>query len=59
MNHIYIDQKRCPKTYFEFSTYEYEQDKDGNFISAYPDKNNHSIDAVRYSLQKYWARKGN
>lgn len=59
LNHIYIDQKRCPKTYFEFSTYEYEQDKDGNFISAYPDKNNHSIDAVRYSLQKYWARKGN
>jgi len=43
LNHIYIDQKRCPKTYFEFSTYEYEQDKDGNFISAYPDKNNHCL----------------
>lgn len=59
LNHIYIDKRRCPKTYFEFSTYEYEQDKDGNFISAYPDKNNHSIDSVRYSLQKWWARKGN
>ena len=59
LNHIYIDKRRCPKTYFEFSTYEYEQDKDGNFISAYPDENNHSIDATRYALQKYWARKGN
>ena len=59
LNHIYIDKRRCPKTYFEFSTYEYEQDKDGNFISAYPDENNHSIDATRYALQKYWCRKGN
>lgn len=59
LNHIYIDKRRCPCTWFEFSTYEYEQDKDGNFISSYPDKNNHSIDACRYSLQKYWARKGN
>lgn len=59
LNHIYIDKRRCPKTYFEFSTYEYEQDKDGNFISAYPDENNHSVDAVRYALQKWWARKGN
>lgn len=59
LNHIYIDKRRCPKTYFEFSTYEYEQDRDGNFISAYPDENNHSVDAVRYALQKWWARKGN
>ena len=59
LNHIYIDRKECPYTFKEFSNYEYEQDKDGNFISAYPDKDNHSIDAVRYSLYKYWARKGN
>lgn len=59
LNHIYIDRKECPLTFREFSNYEYEQDKDGNFISAYPDENNHSIDAVRYALQKYWARKGN
>ena len=38
---------------------EYEQDRDGNFISVYPDENNHSIDAVRYALQKYANRKGN
>ena len=59
LNHIYIDKRRCPLTYFEFTTYEYEQDKDGNFISAYPDENNHSIDSVRYALSKYWGRRGN
>lgn len=59
LSHIYIDKRRCPLTYAEFVNYEYEQDKDGNFISAYPDENNHSIDATRYALQKYWSRKGN
>ena len=59
LRHIYIDKKRCPETYKEFTQYEYEQDRDGNFISAYPDENNHSIDAVRYGLEKYSNRKGN
>lgn len=59
LNHIYIDKKRCPLTWKEFTNYEYEQDKDGNFISAYPDKNNHSIDATRYALEKFYKRKGN
>ena len=57
--HIYIDKRRCPETWREFSQYEFEQDKDGNFISAYPDENNHSIDAVRYGMEKYANRKGN
>lgn len=59
LRHIYIDKRRCPYTYKEFIDYEFEQDRDGNFISAYPDANNHSIDAVRYGLEKYWKRKGN
>ena len=59
LRHIYIDSKRCPETYREFTTYEFEQDRDGNFISAYPDENNHSIDCVRYAMQKYCNRKGN
>lgn len=59
LRHIYIDPKRCPETYMEFINYEYEHDKDGNFISAYPDYNNHSIDAVRYALEVFWKRKGN
>lgn len=45
---IYIDKNRCPNTFREFVTYEYEQNKDGQFISSYPDKNNHTIDAARY-----------
>lgn len=59
LNHIYIDKRYCPNTYWEFVNYEYEQDKAGNFISNYPDGNDHGIDAVRYALNKYWARKGN
>ena len=49
--HIYIDRHRCPNTYREFSSYEYDQNRDGQFINAFPDKNNHAIDAVRYGLQ--------
>lgn len=59
LRHIYIDKRRCPETYREFINYEYDTDKDGNFISSYPDRDNHSIDATRYALEKYAGRKGN
>ena len=52
LDKIIIDPIRCPNTAREFTTYEYERDKEGNFISKYPDKNNHSIDAVRYSREQ-------
>lgn len=58
LRHIYIDRRRCPFTFQEFIRYEYEQDRDGNFISAYPDADNHSIDAVRYAMEKYANRRG-
>ena len=58
LRHIYIDKRRCPHTFREFTQYEYEQDREGNFISAYPDENNHSIDAVRYGMQKWANRRG-
>lgn len=48
---IYIDKERCPNAYREFVGYEYQQDKNGNFISRFPDKKNHTIDAVRYGLE--------
>lgn len=54
--HIYIDKRRCPNTYKEFVAYEYDRNKDGQFISAYPDDNNHSIDAVRYGLSEIMNR---
>jgi PBSX family phage terminase large subunit len=47
---IVIDRKRCPETAREFELYEYMKDRDGNFVSGYPDENNHFIDAVRYAL---------
>ena len=49
---IYIDKKRCPNAYREFVTYEFDTDKDGNFISQYPKHNDHTIDAVRYALRR-------
>lgn len=51
LRHIYIDKERCPNTYREFVSYEYMQNKEGVFISRYPDANNHAIDAVRYALE--------
>ena len=59
LNHIFIDRKHCPQTYWEFVNYEFETDRDGNFISDYPDGNDHGIDSTRYSLEKFWKRKGN
>lgn len=58
LNHIYIDPQTCPYTYEEFSSYEYERDREGNFISGYPDANNHNIDAVRYGTEHIWKRRG-
>ena len=58
LNHIYIDPNRCPATLKEFVEYEYERDKDDEIVSGYPDANNHSIDAVRYALERVWKRKG-
>lgn len=58
LNHIYIDPNRCPETLKEFVEYEYERDKDDEVVSGYPDANNHSIDAVRYALERVWKRKG-
>lgn len=56
---IVIDPKRCPISAQEFSTYEYQQDKNGNYISGYVDENNHCIDSVRYALNNIWKKRGN
>lgn len=55
---IVIDPNRCPETAQEFEQYEYEKTPDGDVISGYPDRNNHSIDSVRYALERVWKRKG-
>ena len=51
LEEIIIDGERCPNTAREFLNYELEKDREGNFKADYPDKNNHSIDAVRYALE--------
>ena len=47
---IVIDPKRTPNAYKEFVNYEYRKTKDGEYLAEVPDKNNHTIDAVRYAL---------
>ncbi len=54
---IVIDPRRTPHAYEEIKTYEYDRDKDGNIISGYPDRDNHTIDALRYSLTPVFLRR--
>ena len=55
---IVIDPVRCPATAQEFTTYEYDRTLAGEIITGYPDRNNHSIDSIRYALERVWRRKG-
>ncbi len=48
---IVIDPGKCPIAANEFSAYEYDRDKAGNILPRYPDKNNHTIDAMRYAME--------
>ena len=48
---ILIDPARCPRAAREFSRYEYARDREGNYLAEYPDRDNHTIDAVRYALE--------
>ena len=49
---IVIDRRRTPNAAREFESYEYDRDRNGNFVSGYPDRNNHTIDATRYALER-------
>lgn len=51
LDEIIIDPFRCPNAAREFTGYEFERDKNGNFKGCYPDKDNHTIDACRYGLE--------
>ena len=57
LNAIVIDES-CKGTAEEFLEYEYERTKDGEIISGYPDRDNHSIDAVRYGTYPIWRKRG-
>lgn len=51
LEEIIIDPKRCPQTAREFCAYSYESDGRGGWRAAFPDRENHAIDAVRYSRE--------
>ena len=55
---IVIDPARTPHAAKEITQYEYEKDKDGNFITGYPDADNHFIDCMRYALEPVYNRRG-
>lgn len=55
---IVIDPKRTPNAYREFAAYEYQKTKDNEFLPDVPDKDNHSIDAVRYALDRLINKRG-
>ena len=58
LEEIIIDAERCPNTWREFYGYELERDNNGNLKADYPDKDNHSIDATRYSREDDMKKKG-
>ena len=55
---IVIDPARTPNAQREFIGYEYMTTKDGAFLADVPDRDNHTIDAVAYSLDRLIYRKG-
>ena len=55
---IVIDPARTPNAHREFISYEYMTTKDGEFLADVPDKDNHGLDAVAYSLDRLIYRKG-
>ena len=52
LEEIVIDPVRCPNTAREFAEIDFQSDKDGNPLPRLIDKNNHTIDGVRYSLNR-------
>ena len=51
LEEIIIDPQRCPQTAKEFVEYELEKESNGEWKAKFPDKRNHSIDAVRYARE--------
>lgn len=57
LDSIVIDPVRCPNTAREFIGYELVPDGLGGFRDGFPDRDNHSIDAVRYALEDITAKR--
>jgi phage terminase large subunit len=48
LREIVIDLVRCPLAYKEFRLKEFEHDHNGSWVNETLDRNDHSIDTVRY-----------
>lgn len=57
LTEIVIDPETCPNAKREFENYEYIPDGNGGWRDGFPDKDNHTIDAVRYALENDIGRK--
>ena len=55
---LVFDPKRTPNALREFVGYEHDRTKDGQLIGGYPDRDNHTIDATRYALERIWNKAG-
>lgn len=55
---VYIHPS-CINTIMEFNSYAWKQDRSGKWLNEPEDKNNHLMDALRYSLTKYHIKKEN
>lgn len=55
---LVIDKRRTPNAYNEFVSYEYEKNKDDEWLTGYPDANNHLIDALRYAMERVYKNFG-
>lgn len=58
LDEIVIDPQRTPNTAREFENIDYQTDQDGNPRAKLEDKDNHSIDAVRYAMEGDMRRPG-
>lgn len=56
---IVIDPRGAPLAAKEFAAYEHERLPTGEYVSSYPDADNHSIDQCRYALEPVTRRRVN
>lgn len=58
LNEIVIDPNRTPNVFREFTQAEYGKTKSGQFISKYPEVDDHCQDSVRYATSEIAAGSG-
>jgi phage terminase large subunit len=52
LEEIIIDPQECPLAAKEYINYALDVNRQGEVISKYPDKDNHSIDGSRYAMNR-------